>query len=176
MKIGNICNLLYHNLCVLPNSFISDTTTVYTKTCLIGTQILGELEYENCTLGSREYAVCIEKSLFWILMIFVEWKAKSRSWIHFNTTQVEQVVPKLKAFFTVSHCFNLQHCNFWANVIHELCKAALLQSRGVRWGISSGARWSWGDPFKGLCTYYIKSKIKNNWKQNWGLGGITGVT
>ena len=32
--------------------------------------------------------------------------------IHFNITQVEQVVPKLKAFFTVSHCFNLQHCNF----------------------------------------------------------------
>ena len=52
--------MLYYNLCVLPNSFISDTTTVYTKTCLIGTQILGELEYENCTLGSGEYAVCIE--------------------------------------------------------------------------------------------------------------------
>ena len=53
--------------------------------------------------------------------------------IHFNTTQVEQVVPKLKSFFTVSHCFNLQHCNFWANVIHELCKAALFHSRGVRY-------------------------------------------
>ena len=35
--------VVYYNLCcVLPNSFISDTTTVYTKTCLIGTQILGE--------------------------------------------------------------------------------------------------------------------------------------
>ena len=117
-------------------------------------------------------AVSIEKSLFWILMIFVELKAKSRSWIHFNTTQVEQVVPKLKSFFTVSHCFNLQHCNFWANVIHELCKAALLHSRGVRWGISSGARWSWGDPFKGLFTYYIKSQMKNNWKKTGGLGAL----
>ena len=127
-------------------------------------------------LENMQCAVSIEKSLFWILMIFVEWKAKSRSWIHFNTTQVEQVVPKLKAFFTVSHCFNLQHCNFWANVIHELCKAALFHSRGVRWGISSGARWSWGDPFKGLCTYYIKSQMKIIEKQNCGLWGITGVT
>ena len=33
---------VFYNLYVLPNSFISDTTTVYTKTCLIGTQILGE--------------------------------------------------------------------------------------------------------------------------------------
>ena len=86
--------------------------------------------------------------------------------IHFNTTQVEQVVPKLKSFFTVSHCFNLQHCNFWANVIHELCKAALFHSRGLdTWGISSGARWTWGDPFKGLFTYYKIKNEKNIWKK-----------